>query len=165
VDALFGGLRARVAAGYIAVQVGGAGAGVIGANLLFGLPAVTLATTERTGAGLAASEAVATFGLLVIIFGTIRSGRTGAVPLAVGAWIAAAIFFTSSTSFANPAVTVARMLSDTFAGIAPAGAPAFLAAQLVGALVAAAAIRWLFAPGPSEAAAVVVPRTETGVEP
>lgn len=156
VDALFKGLGPWLAGGYVVAQLGGAVVGVVGANLLFGLPAVAVATTERAGWALAASEGVATAGLLLVIFGVARSGNTRAVPAAVGAWLAAAIYFTSSTSFANPAVTVARVLTDTYTGIAPAGVPAFLAAQLVGAAAAAGLIAWLFRPDPELAADIVV---------
>lgn len=156
VDAVFGGLRPRLAAGYVAAQLAGALVGVMVANLLFDLPAVAMATTERAGFGLAASEGIATAGLLVVIFGVARSGATRAVPAAVGAWLAAAIYFTSSTSFANPAVTVARMFTDTYTGIAPPGVPGFLAAQLVGAAAAAGLIAWLFRPDPALAADIVV---------
>ena len=123
VDAVFGGLRWRTAAGYVLSQMAGAIFGVIATNLLFGRAVVEIAGTDRTGLAGAASEAVATFGLLVVIFGVVRSGRTNAVPAAVGAWIAGAIYFTPSASFANPAVTVARVLSDTYTGIAPSGVP------------------------------------------
>lgn len=146
VDALFGGLDGREAVGYVAAQTAGAVTGVVLANVLFELRPIVLATTDRTGGGLAVSEAVATFGLLVVIFGAVRSGRTGAVPAAVGTWIAGAIYFTSSASFANPAVTVARQLTDTYTGIAPAAVPGFLLAQLAGSLLAAGVIRWLFQP-------------------
>lgn len=156
VDALFKGLGPWLAGGYVVAQLGGAVVGVVGANLLFGLPAVAVATTERAGWALAASEGVATAGLLLVIFGVARSGNTRAVPAAVGAWLAAAIYFTSSTSFANPAVTVARVLTDTYTGIAPAGVPVFLAAQLVGAAAAAGLIAWLFRPDPELAADIVV---------
>lgn len=156
VDALFKGLGPWLAGGYVVAQLGGAVVGVVGANLLFGLPAVAVATTERAGWALAASEGVATAGLLLVIFGVARSGNTRAVPAAVGAWLAAAIYFTSSTSFANPAVTVARVLTDTYTGIAPAGVPTFLAAQLVGAAAAAGLIAWLFRPDPELAADIVV---------
>lgn len=156
VDAAFGGLRPWMAAGYVGAQLAGAVVGVVVANLLFDLPAVAVATTERAGWALAASEGIATAGLLIVIFGVARSGDTRAVPAAVGAWLAAAIYATSSTSFANPAVTVARMLTDTYTGIAPPGVPAFLAAQLVGAAAAGALIAWLFRPDPALAANIVV---------
>lgn len=161
VDALFGGMTPRLAVAYSSAQIAGAVVGVVGANLLFAQPAVALATTERTGLALAASEAVATFGLLVVIFGVIRSGNLGGVPAAVGTWIGAAVYFTSSTSFANPAVTVSRLLTDTYTGIAPAAVPGFLAAEVLGALAAAVAVRWLFQPDPVLAHDVVVPRDGT----
>lgn len=157
VDAVFGGLPRRLAAGYVAAQLVGAVVGAAGANLLFGRGVLELATTARTGAPLAASEALATFGLLVVIFGVVHAGRQNAVAGAVGAYIGAAIYFTSSAAFANPAVTVARMFTDTYTGIAPRGVAAFIAAQLVGAGVATITIRWLFHPDAAEAAEVVVP--------
>ena len=134
---------------------------MVGANLLFGLPAVEIATTDRAGMALAASEAVATFGLLVVIFGVVRSGRTSAVPAAVGAWVAAAIYFTPSASFANPAVTSPARSPTPTTGIAPAGVPLFVAAQLVGAGLAARAVAVLFRPDPATASNVVVPHTQT----
>jgi len=128
---------------YIAAQVGGAVVGVWAAHLMFELPLWQLSVTTRTGPGQWLAEAVATFGLLVTIFGC--SARTpAAVPYAVGLYITAAYWFTGSTSFANPAVTIARALSDTFAGIAPPGVPAFIAAQLVGMLLAVLLGRWLW---------------------
>lgn len=160
VDALFGGLGAREAGGYVAAQVAGAAFGVAVTNIMFAEPVVTIAATDRSGGFLAGSEALATFGLLVVIFGVVRSGNIGAVPGAVGAYIAAAIYFTSSASFANPAVTIARALSDTYTGIAPAGIPGFVAAQILGALAAAAFIRWLFAPDAVDAHQVIVPHDQ-----
>ena len=157
VDALFGGLRAVEAAGYAAVQTAGALVGVVATNAMFAEPLVTLASTDRSGVHLAGSEALATFGLLVVIFGVVRSGNVRAVPGAVGAYIGAAIYFTASASFANPAVTVARALSDTYTGIAPAGVAGFVFAQTVGALAAAGVIGWLFAPDAADASQVVVP--------
>jgi arsenate reductase len=156
-DVVFGGMTARVGAAYAAAQVAGAVVGVAGANALFGLPALTIATTSRTGFGLAASEAVATFGLLVVIFGVVRSGNARAVPATVGAWIAAAIYCTSSASFANPAVTLARTLTDTYTGIAPGALPGFVLAQALGTAGAVAVIVWLFSPDPVHARQVVVP--------
>src|SRR5207253_8274363 len=122
----------------------GAAVGVILANLMFSLPTVTVSTHVRSTPGLWLGELLATFGLLLVIFGVVRSGRTSAAPFAVGAYITGAYFFTSSTSFANPAVTLARMLSDTFAGIAPASVPGFVVAQLPGAVVACGLIRILW---------------------
>jgi glycerol uptake facilitator-like aquaporin len=128
---------------YIAAQVVGGIVGVWMAHLMFELPLWQLSITVRTGPGQWLAEAVATFGLLLTIFGCIA--RTpAAVPFAVGLYITAAYWFTASTSFANPAVTIARALSDTFAGIAPGGVAAFIAAQLVGMLAAVAVGRWLW---------------------
>jgi arsenate reductase len=139
-----GKLEARATAPYIGAQLAGGCAGAIVANLMFELPAVELATQDRISSATFLAEVVATFGLLTVIFGVVRSGRLVAVPVAVAGYIGAAYWFTSSTSFANPAVTVARTLSDTFAGIRPASAPGFIAAQLVGAALAVATARVLF---------------------
>jgi len=138
---------------------------VVVANLMFSLPAVTISARARSGGGLWLGEAVATFGLLLVIFGLMRSHRPSAVPVAVGAYITGAYFFTSSTSFANPAVAVARMFSNTFAGISPGSVAPFVAAELVGAAIAFLAIRVLHPPE-REAAPVRVlaggdARTET----
>ncbi len=141
--ALRGELPWSIAAVYIAAQVAGAIIGVWVAHLMFELPLWQLSITVRTGAGQWLAEAVATFGLLLTIFGCLA--RTPAdVPYAVGLYITAAYWFTASTSFANPAVTIARTLSDTFAGIAPVGAAAFIAAQLAGMLAAVALGRWIW---------------------
>ena len=141
--ALRGELPWSIAAVYIAAQVVGAIIGVWVAHLMFELPLWQLSITVRTGAGQWLAEAVATFGLLLTIFGCLA--RTPAdVPYAVGLYITAAYWFTASTSFANPAVTIARTLSDTFAGIAPAGAAGFIAAQLAGMLAAVALGRWIW---------------------
>lgn len=144
VEAVLGGVRRADAAAYIGAQIIGACCGAILANLMFSLPAVTLATHERTGSGLLLSEVVATFGLLLVILGLVRSGRSGLVPGCVAAYIVGAYWFTASTSFANPAVTIGRTLSDTFAGIAPSSVPGFIVAQLIGAAIAvgAAALLW-----------------------
>jgi arsenate reductase len=114
------------------------------ANLMFSLPVVEISTKVRWGGGLWLGEVIATFGLLLVIFGSVRSGRSAVVPFAVGAYIGGAYWFTSSTSFANPAVTVARTLSDTFAGIAPGSVAPFLAAQLAGTLLAITVVRTLY---------------------
>jgi len=127
---------------YLLAQSGGAIAGVIAANLMFGLPAVFLSNHARTGMAQLFSEFIATFGLLSVIFGASRS-TVAVVAVAVGAYISAAYWFTASTSFANPAVTVARSLSDTFAGIRPVDAPAFILAQLAGAIAATMLFGWL----------------------
>lgn len=157
-DFAFGGLDARSAGAYVVAQITGGAIGTVVANLMFSLPPVEISTTVRTGSGLWLAEVVATFGLLLVIFGVVRSGRATAAPFAVGAYIGGAYFFTSSTSFANPAVTVARTLSDTFAGIAPASAPAFVVAQIVGAAVAVAAVRLLYPAIGEVAPEVVVPK-------
>lgn len=136
-------LPARVAAAYIAAQIAGAIVGVLAAHAMFELPLWQVSMTVRTGPGQWLAEFVATFGLLLTIFGC--AARTpAAIPYAVGLYITAAYWFTASTSFANPAVTIARALSNTYAGIAPAGVLAFIAAQLVGALAAAVLANWLF---------------------
>jgi glycerol uptake facilitator-like aquaporin len=140
--ALRGELPWRTTAIYIAFQVLGAIVGVWLAHLMFELPVWQLSTNVRSGTGQWLAEAVATFGLLLTIFGLART--PAAVPYAVGLYITAAYWFTASTSFANPAVTIARSLSDTFAGIAPSGAPAFIAAQFAGMALALVTARWLW---------------------
>lgn len=141
---LTGKLERRAVVPYLAAQVAGGCVGAVVANLMFELPAVQLATTDRIASGTFLAEVVATFGLVTVIFGVVRSGRLTAVPVAVGGYIGAAYWFTSSTSVANPAATIGRMLSDTFAGIRPASAPGFVVAQLLGAGLAVAAARVLF---------------------
>lgn len=136
VDRMLGTTTTRDTALYVLVQIVGACIGTVIANAMFELPLVELSTTERATGALWLSEVVATVTLLVLIQGCVRTGRSAVIPFAVGTWIGGAYFFTSSTSFANPAVTVARTLSDTFAGIAPASAPMFVAMQLLGAVIA-----------------------------
>jgi arsenate reductase len=160
VDAWFGGLRWADVPAYVGAQVLGAVGGAVLANLMFELDAVAWSAHERAGRGLCLGEVVATVGLVVVIFGVVRSGRPAAAPFAVGAYIGGAYFFTSSTSFANPAVTIGRMFTDTFAGIAPSSAPAFVAAQLVGGLLAALLVRTLYPNIAAVAEDVVVPRVE-----
>ena len=156
-DALFGGISWRDAAVYVPSQVGGGCAGALVANAMFGEPLLELSHRQRSGGPLWLAEVVATVGLLLVIFGVVRSGRAGTAPFAVGAYIGGAYFFTSSTSFANPAVTVARSLSDTFAGIRPSSVPGFVVAQAAGLAVAIVLIRVLY-PDIAEAAdAVVLP--------
>jgi glycerol uptake facilitator-like aquaporin len=138
-----GELPMRVALIYLAAQIAGAIAGAWAAHLMFELPVAQLSSTVRTGTGQWIAEAIATFGLLLTIFGCIAGARA-AIPYAVGLYITAAYWFTASTSFANPAVTIARSLSDTFSGIAPSGVPAFIAAQLAGAAVATLLAAWLW---------------------
>lgn len=135
-----GELRGAEVGPYIASQIAGGICGTLLANLMFDLAPVTLSTTERTGANLWLAEVVATVGLLVIIFAVVRAGKGEGVAWAVGGYITAAYWFTSSTSFANPAVTIARTLSDTFAGIMPESAPAFIVAQLIGTVIAILAV-------------------------
>jgi glycerol uptake facilitator-like aquaporin len=144
VDAALGGRPWADVARYLPAQLAGCIAGAVLANLMFGLAAVTWSTTERATWPHLLAEGVATAGLVFVVFALARTGRGALVAPAVGAYIGAAYFFTSSTSFANPAITVGRMFSDTFAGIAPASAPAFVVAQLVGALVGWLAVRALF---------------------
>jgi glycerol uptake facilitator-like aquaporin len=148
VQALRNALPWREAGGYVAVQVLGCCLGAMLAHAMFELPLLQSSVHVRTGAGQWLAEAVATFGLLLVVLGYRRAED---VPWMVAAWIGAAYWFTASTSFANPAITIARSLSDTFAGIRPADAPAFIAAQLVGALVALLIARQLFDPSRGEA--------------
>jgi len=144
IDRAFGGISTRDAGCYVVAQVAGGCLGAIVANLMFDLPAVDPSTTIRSSGGLWLSEIVATAGLLLVIHGCVRAGRANVVAVAVGVWIGGAYFFTSSTSFANPAVTIARTLSDTFAGIAPSSVPMFILMQLCGAAVAYGLIRFLY---------------------
>jgi glycerol uptake facilitator-like aquaporin len=144
VERALAAITTRQAAVLIIAQIGGGFAGAVLANLMFGLPAVTISAHHRAGAGIWLSEVVATLGLLVVIFGTVRSGRADSVAYAVGLYILAAYWFTSSTSFANPAVTFARMFSDTFAGIAPASAVMFVVMQLAGGVLGYGLIRLLY---------------------
>lgn len=127
----------RTALGYVVAQVLGGIAGVVVANVTFDLPALGVATTAREGLGQMAAEAIATFVLVLAILSLVRTGRAAIVPAAVGAWVAAIVFATSSTGFANPAVTIARTLTDSYTGIAPASVAGFLAAQLLAGLAAA----------------------------
>jgi glycerol uptake facilitator-like aquaporin len=157
-DASQGGLAWREVPVYIAAQILGAFAGVAAAHLMFGEPVFFASRHVRAGGGQLFSEFVATFGLLSIIWGCSRL-RSSAVPFAVGAYITGAYWFTSSTSFANPAVTLARAASDTFAGIRPADAPGFIVAELGGAMAATLLFRWLVPSLPKDAANVVVAHT------
>ena len=158
VDAAFRGVSWRDAAAYLPAQVAGCVAGAIAANVMFALPAVSISVKHRATGPHFLSEIIATLGLLLVIFALARSGRSRVTPAAVGAYIGAAYFFTSSASFANPAITVGRMFSNTFAGIAPSSAPVFIAAQVVGGILAVGLVRLLY-PGmtAAEAADVTVP--------
>lgn len=161
VDASFGGLRWRHALAYIPAQVAGCTAGAVAANLMFDLSAISIATTHRASPSHLFAEVIATLGLLLVIFSLARTRRGNLAPAAVGAYIGAAYFFTSSTSFANPAIDVGRMFSDTFAGIAPASVPAFILVQLIGGAVAIAAIRSLYPDiSADEAAEIMLPHDE-----
>jgi arsenate reductase len=161
VDASFGGLRWRDALAYIPAQVTGCVLGAIVANGMFALAAISISTKHRASPAHLFAEVVATLGLLLVIFSLARTRRAGSAPAAVGAYIGAAYFFTSSTSFANPAISVGRMFSNTFAGIAPASVPGFVVAQLVGGAVAIAVIRLLYPDiTPDEAAGAVMPHEQ-----
>jgi glycerol uptake facilitator-like aquaporin len=165
-DAVFGGLSWREAAAYLPVQVAGCIGGAVLANLMFAQAAVSISAKDRATPAHFLSEIVATMGLIVVIFALARSGRNRYAPAAVGAYIGAAYFFTSSTSFANPAITVGRMFSDTFAGIAPSSAPAFIAAQVLGGALAVLVIRALYPRlTAADAADIIVPHHEDGAGP
>jgi glycerol uptake facilitator-like aquaporin len=155
-DAWQRGISWRDVPAYIVAQVMGAFAGVAVAHLMFGLPVFFASRHARAGAAQVFSEFVATFGLLAVIWGCVRA-RASAIPFAVAAYIAAAYWFTASTSFANPAVTLARSVTDTFAGIRPVDAPAFIGAQMAGAFAATALFRWLIPSLPEDADSVLVP--------
>ncbi|MCU1290793.1 MAG: hypothetical protein JWN60_3022 [Acidobacteria bacterium] len=163
-DALQGGIKWRDVPFYVAAQTAGAVLGVAAANVMFELPVFFASQKARTGSAQFLSEFIATFGLLSVIWGCVRLPSKIIVPFAVAAYITAAYWFTSSTSFANPAVTLARSLSDTFAGIRPTDAPAFIAAQFLGAFASTMLFRWLIPKLPGEiedeAVEITVPRRE-----
>ncbi len=165
-DAAFGGLSWRDATAYLPAQVAGCTAGAVLANLMFALPAVSISAKHRASGAHFLSEVIATLGLLLVIFALARSGRARSAPAAVGAYIGAAYWFTSSTSFANPAITIGRMFSATFAGIAPSSAPAFIGAQILGAALAIAVIKALYpAITPADAADIIVPHDSNARDP
>jgi arsenate reductase len=160
-DAALGGISWRDALAYLPAQVAGCTAGAVAANVMFSLSAVSISAKDRASGPHALSEVIATAGLLLVIFALARTGRAATAPAAVGAYIGAAYWFTSSTSFANPAITIGRMFSDTFAGIAPSSAPVFIAAQLGGGIAGVLLIRFLYpALSPAQAADAVVPRDD-----
>ena len=160
-DAAFGGLSWRDAAAYLPAQVAGCIGGAVLANLMFALPAVTISAKHRASPAHFLSEIVATLGLLLVIVALARSGRARSAPAAVGAYIGAAYWFTSSTSFANPAITIGRMFSNSFAGIAPSSVPGFIGAQIAGGALAAVVIRVLYPDvSPADAAEIVVPHQD-----
>jgi len=162
-DAALGGISWRHALAYLPAQVAGCVTGAVAANLMFARAAVSVSTKHRASGAHALSEVIATAGLLLVIFALARTGRGSTAPAAVGAYIGAAYWFTSSTSFANPAITVGRMFSNTFAGIAPSSAPVFIAAQLGGGIAGVLLIRFLYPSlSPAQAADAVV-RHESSV--
>jgi arsenate reductase len=158
VDAAFGGLSWRDAAAYLPAQVAGCTGGAVLANLMFAQAAISISGKHRATGAHFLSEVIATLGLLLVIFALARSGRARSAPAAVGAYIGAAYWFTSSTSFANPAITIGRMFSDTFAGIAPSSVAPFIAAQIIGGALAVAVIKALYPDvTPADAADIIVP--------
>lgn len=159
------GLSGREVVAYVGAQAAGGLSGAVLANAMFDLAAASVAGKDRSGAHLWLAEVVATVGLLLVVFALARSGRASTAPAAVGAYIGAAYWFTSSTSFANPAVTLARTVSDTFTGIAPSSVPAFVAAQLVGLTIAVGLVRALYPDVAAAADAVVVPHELSMKEP
>jgi len=161
VDASFGGISRRDALAYLPAQISGCILGAVVANAMFALAAVSVSTHHRASPAHLFAEIVATLGLLLVIFSLARTHRLASAPAAVGAYIGAAYFFTSSTSFANPAITIGRMFSNTFAGIAPASVPGFVVAQAVGGCLAVLAIRGLYPyVSPADAAGVVLPHPD-----
>ena len=164
-DAVFGGLSWRDLGTYIPAQVAGCITGAGLANVMFAAPAISISTTHRASLAHGVSEVVATVGLLLVIFSLARSGRAERAASAVGAYIGAAYFFTSSTSFANPAITLGRIFSNTFAGIAPASTPTFIAAQLIGAMLAVVLLRMLYPDiTPSQADNIVMPSAHQDIQ-
>jgi len=164
-DAALGGISWRDAAAYLPAQVAGCITGAVGANLMFAEAAVSISVKHRASGAHALSEVIATAGLLLVIFALARTGRAATAPAAVGAYIGAAYWFTSSTSFANPAITVGRMFSNTFAGIAPSSVGVFIAAQVGGGIAGVLIIKLLYpALTPAQAASAVIPR-ESGDGP
>ncbi len=161
-DRILGGTTTRDGCVYAIGQIIGACVGCVIANVMFSLAAINVSQHVRSSGALWFSEAIATFGLLIVIFGVVRAGRASLAPFAVGAYITAAYWFTSSTSFANPAVTIGRMFSNTFAGIAPSSVPMFIVMQVVGGLVAVVAARFWYPNLPADA--VVVPHDSQTVE-
>ena len=166
-DAAMGGLSWRDAAAYLPAQVAGCVTGAVAANLMFGLSAVSISVKHRATGAHALSEVIATAGLILVIFALVRAGRAASAPAAVGAYIGAAYWFTASTSFANPAITIGRMFSNTFAGIAPSSAPFFILAQLGGGIAGVLLIRFLYPTlTPEQAAQIVVPHEkDNGARP
>jgi glycerol uptake facilitator-like aquaporin len=163
-DRIFGGVGNRQVLVYLPAQFAGGVVGAIAANVMFNLSAVNVSTHNRSGGGLWLSEALATFGLVVLIFGLVRAGKGALAPFAVGAYITAAYWWSSSTSFANPMIDLARTLSNTFAGIAPASAPMFVLMQLVGAAAAVAVVAVLYPELAAVADDIIVPHEPSAAE-
>ena len=161
VDAYFGGISRRDALAYLPAQVAGCTLGAISANIMFSLAAVSISTHHRASPAHCFAEIIATSGLILVIFSLARTRRATITPAAVGAYIGAAYFFTSSASFANPAITIGRMFSNTFAGIAPASAPAYIIAQAIGGIAAILVVRTLYPDvTPADAATVLLPHEQ-----
>ncbi len=161
VDAAFGGISRRDALAYLPAQVTGCILGAITANAMFSLSAVSISTHHRASPAHCFAEIIATGGLVLVIFSLARTRRATVTPAAVGAYIGAAYFFTSSASFANPAITIGRMFSNTFAGIAPASAPAYIVAQAIGGALAILVVRTLYPDvTPADAATVLLPHEQ-----
>jgi len=166
VDAAFGGLSWRDATAYLPAQVAGCIGGAVLANLMFALSAVSVSAKHRASPAHFLSEIIATLGLMLVIFALVRSGRSQSAAAAVGAYIGAAYWFTSSTSFANPAITIGRMFSNTFAGIAPSSVPSFIGAQIVGGVLAIGVIKTLYpAITRADAANIIVSHQARAVPP
>ncbi len=163
-DAALGGLSRRDALAYIPAQIAGCITGAIVANGMFALTAISISTHHRASPAHLFAEVIATLGLILVIFALARTGRAGSAPAAVGAYIGAAYWFTSSTSFANPAISVGRIFSNTFAGIAPASVPGFVAAEVAGGLIAIVVVRALYPSATPAAAAHVVPQHDGAIE-
>jgi glycerol uptake facilitator-like aquaporin len=166
IDASFGGITRRDALAYLPAQTAGCALGAVAANAMFAKAAVSISTHHRASPAHLLAEIIATLGLILVIFALARSHRAASAPAAVGAYIGAAYFFTSSTSFANPAITIGRTLSNTFAGIAPASAPGFVVAQALGGVLAFLAILVLYPDlTPLDAATVVIPHPDRPAGP
>ncbi len=165
VDASFGGMPWREAIAYAPAQIAGCITGAIVANAMFAKALVTISTKHRASGAHLLAEVVATLGLMLVIFSLTRTKRGATAPAAVGAYIGAAYFFTSSTSFANPAISVGRIFSNTFAGIAPSSAPGYIAAQIIGGLASIALLRVLYPDvTPAEAAEIMLPHGDAAAE-
>jgi arsenate reductase len=159
-DRVFGGISNRQLAVYLPAQLTGGVLGAVAANLMFSLGPVSISTHHRASGGLWLSEALATFGLVVLVFGLVRSGRGAVAPFAIGAYVAGAYWWSSSTSFANPMIDVARTLSNTFAGIAPASVPMFVVMQVLGGALAVAVVHVLYPTVGAVAGDVVIPHPQ-----